>query len=324
MTQSHCISFLPQQMLKSGYSVSFSVILSTTHECALFGYGVSFSVISVSFFIALGTTDTQVWMPHQTLNFFVQKFWRLRIQVLPSYLVVGGPVCLTTHASPNWSLKPTSSYWCVSLAHYIVSLVRVLVTIPFANIFCLLIDRHVWHMNVSPFPDCSMLSFFRGPVCLPGTSGPTPFSDIQICLSDLWAFHFIWPPIELWHHMLLSRRRHWFHDTFHSHIESSAASCKTFLHSRASHSLSLYSSVAERQSCKLKVLGSIPSGGCLMHTCVRHLRLVIRPMAMHMIYEPAFSTTSLLLYVRTPTVGLEPTTTRLRALRSTDWARRAW
>ena len=25
---------------------------------------------------------------------------------------------------------------------------------------------------------------------------------------------------------------------------------------------SLYSSVAERQSCKLKVLGSIPSGGC--------------------------------------------------------------
>ena len=26
---------------------------------------------------------------------------------------------------------------------------------------------------------------------------------------------------------------------------------------------SLYSSVAERQSCKLKVLGSIPSGGCL-------------------------------------------------------------
>ena len=27
---------------------------------------------------------------------------------------------------------------------------------------------------------------------------------------------------------------------------------------------------------------------------------------------------------KTPTVGLEPTTTRLRALRSTDWARRAW
>ena len=29
---------------------------------------------------------------------------------------------------------------------------------------------------------------------------------------------------------------------------------------------SLYSSVAERQSCKLKVLGSIPSGGCCLRT----------------------------------------------------------
>ena len=28
----------------------------------------------------------------------------------------------------------------------------------------------------------------------------------------------------------------------------------------------LYSSVVERQSCKLKVLGSIPSGGCLIQT----------------------------------------------------------
>ena len=30
---------------------------------------------------------------------------------------------------------------------------------------------------------------------------------------------------------------------------------------------SLYSSVAERQSCKLKVLGSIPSGGCMPSSC---------------------------------------------------------
>ena len=29
----------------------------------------------------------------------------------------------------------------------------------------------------------------------------------------------------------------------------------------------LYSSVAERQSCKLKVLGSIPSGGSILRAC---------------------------------------------------------
>ena len=34
--------------------------------------------------------------------------------------------------------------------------------------------------------------------------------------------------------------------------------------------IGLYSSVAERQSCKLKVLGSIPSGGSPVRTCPRH------------------------------------------------------
>jgi hypothetical protein len=38
---------------------------------------------------------------------------------------------------------------------------------------------------------------------------------------------------------------------------------RTFLTNFSHGRISLYSSVAERQSCKLKVLGSIPSGGSL-------------------------------------------------------------
>ena len=37
---------------------------------------------------------------------------------------------------------------------------------------------------------------------------------------------------------------------------------ETVIHQWQALEASLYSSVAERQSCKLKVLGSIPSGGC--------------------------------------------------------------
>ena len=93
-------------------------------------------------------------------------------------------------------------------------------------------------------------------------------------------------------------------------------SCVLF---KFSYTSSLYSSVVERQSCKLKVLGSIPSGGCLIQTWDfishdDHASDLWRYW-LHILFS---------FYETTPTVGLEPTTTRLRAWRSTDWARRAW
>ena len=92
-----------------------------------------------------------------------------------------------------------------------------------------------------------------------------------------------------------------------------------YFFSNFSHISSLYSSVVERQSCKLKVLGSIPSGGCLVQTwdSISHdgHAYDLWRYWLHILFS---------FYETTPTVGLEPTTTRLRALRSTDWARRAW
>ena len=49
-----------------------------------------------------------------------------------------------------------------------------------------------------------------------------------------------------------------------------------------------------------------------------------RSMAIHIFHELPIYKTWFPCYARTPTVGLEPTTIRLRALRSADWARRAW
>ena len=63
------------------------------------------------------------------------------------------------------------------------------------------------------------------------------------------------------------------------------------LHSDALPS-SLYSSVVERQSCKLKVLGSIPSGGCMHCTrkCVPALpKLRHRSVALPLSYAPMIS-----------------------------------
>ena len=59
------------------------------------------------------------------------------------------------------------------------------------------------------------------------------------------------------------------------------ARVRAMLHNNNPCIQGLYSSVAERQSCQLKVLGSIPSGGCIpCHCLVLGLLATLNDMAM--------------------------------------------